>query len=142
MEKPTLKDTLRALAQDSSRRTKIGRLREVFPDIEAAQAAGVSNAKIVEALNAEHGLGLTLKTFETMLYRLRRQAAADQPAPRPSPAPLSRPNPHPAPTMPVAEADDATPHLTLRQRGEAVADQYMKPAATNPLLKKLTKEKK
>jgi hypothetical protein len=72
MEKASIAEALRALASDSENRTKIGRLRELYPDIETAQKAGVSNSKIVETLKAQ-GLDVTLKTFETMLYRLRKE---------------------------------------------------------------------
>ncbi len=61
---------LQKLAQGREHRSKIGRLRSVFLEVQEAQAAGVSNRKIVDELN-EQGFGLTLKTFETMLYRIR-----------------------------------------------------------------------
>lgn len=65
-------DVLRKLAKEDGARTKIARLRDVFPEIEAALAAGVSRQKIVECL-AETGLIMTTKTFATMLYRLRQK---------------------------------------------------------------------
>lgn len=71
METASIAEALRALASDSKKRSKIGRLRELYPDIEIAQKAGVSNSAIVETLKTQ-GLDLTLKTFETMLYRLRK----------------------------------------------------------------------
>lgn len=151
MEKTTLKETLRNLAQDGANRTKIGRLREAFEDIRAAQLAGVSNAKIVDALNAEHGLGLSLKTFETMLYRLRKEASATSERKTVPPAP-SRPVPSSGPARrpaapAVPESDPPAPdpaadgESDLRKRGEAVADRYMTGAASNPLLKKKTRPK-
>lgn len=72
MEKASIAEALRALASDSESRSKISRMRELYPDIEAAQKAGVTNSKIVETLNSQ-GLDVTLKTFETMLYRLRKE---------------------------------------------------------------------
>lgn len=45
------------------------------------------------------------------------------------------------PAAPDAAGAETSP-LTTRQRGEALADQYMKPASTNPALKRLNKEKK
>jgi hypothetical protein len=80
---------LQALARSSAARTKAARLRELLPEIEAAQAAGVRHAHILETLNA-HGLGLSMKSYSVMLHRLRQQRAkagganapsnADQPA--------------------------------------------------------------
>jgi len=67
-------EALRELAQGSEHRSKIGRLRSVYVEVLEAQRAGVSNSKIVETLNAQ-GFGLTLKTFETMLYRIRQEQA-------------------------------------------------------------------
>lgn len=67
-------EALRELAQGSEHRSKIGRLRSVYAEVLEAQRAGVSNSKIVETLNAQ-GFGLTLKTFETMLYRIRQEQA-------------------------------------------------------------------
>lgn len=72
MEKTSIAAALKALATDSLSRSKIGRMRELLSDIEAAQNAGVSNAKIVETLNAQN-FEITLKVFETMLYRLRKE---------------------------------------------------------------------
>jgi hypothetical protein len=75
MEKPTAEtvaDALKKLASEDGSRSKTARLREVLPEIEAAQKAGVRNQKIVETLNA-HGFELNLKTFETTLYRIRKK---------------------------------------------------------------------
>lgn len=100
MDKSPAAQALLSLAKENAGRTKAARLREVFDEIETAQRAGVSNAKIVETLN-EQGFDLTLKTFETMLYRIRkkqRQATAssagrshDEPTPpTPSTTPETR----------------------------------------------------
>jgi len=71
MNKSSISEALRVAAVDS-KRSKIGRLREVFEDVVAAQFAGVSNTKIVETLKSQ-GLNLDLKSFETMMYRLRKE---------------------------------------------------------------------
>ncbi len=49
----------------------MGRLRELLPEIEAAQIAGNTNKAIVETLNAQ-GLDITLASFPTMLHRARK----------------------------------------------------------------------
>ncbi|MFC0170812.1 hypothetical protein ACFFKC_22350 [Pseudoduganella danionis] len=67
-------EALLSLEKDSTaHRSKIGRLRSVFREIEELQVKGFSNQAIVDKLN-EVGYGLTLKTFETMLYRIRKEA--------------------------------------------------------------------
>lgn len=106
MTKKTISERLRALASDDKKRTKAARLRDVIDDVEAALAAGVSRAAVVEELKAS-GLELTMQTFETMLRRIRAKrgkgahvhqpsvptaavpAIAIGPAPLPSPAPDS-----------------------------------------------------
>lgn len=104
MTKKTISERLRALASDDKKRTKAARLRDVIDDVEAALAAGVSRAAVVEELKA-NGLELTLRTFETMLRRIRAKrgkgvaqspgpaaavpAVAASPATSPSPAPDS-----------------------------------------------------
>lgn len=142
----TIKNTLQSLAQASDKRSKMGRLREVLPDIEAAKNAGVSNAKIVEALNAEHDLQLTVKTFEMMLYRLRKEASdslsergqVSEPVNTQGPVSTSSTAIETPKEKPSDEPEEPSKHTSLKNRGEAVADKYM---SSNPLLKKLRKDK-
>jgi len=73
---------LQALSASWTARSKAARLRELLPQIEAAQAAGVKHALILESLNA-HGLDLSLKSYSVMLHRLRlarTKASAGAPA--------------------------------------------------------------
>lgn len=63
---------LRALAADNKGRSETARLREVFEDVEAALNAGVKRRAILEALN-QHGFKMTLKGFESAMYRIRKQ---------------------------------------------------------------------
>ena len=147
MTEQTAAEALRALAQGTENRSKIGRLRGVYDEVEKAQRAGVSNSKIVETLNGQ-GFDLTLKTFETMLYRIRqeraKQAAPARPVERPSVT-------TPAPVAPSAEAreeeqqqagqgDDLT-GLSPKERREKRADQFIKAETTNPLFKRLKEQK-
>lgn len=76
MDKASVADALLALTSEMANRSKIAQLREVFQHIEEAQRAGVKNARIVETLNAL-GFKLDLKSFEMMLYRIRKQRKAD-----------------------------------------------------------------
>jgi len=66
------KTLLEALNQKEVKRSKIGKIRELFEEIEEAKRTGVSNADLVTVLN-ERGIDVNLKTFENMLYRIRQE---------------------------------------------------------------------
>lgn len=154
MTKTSVADVLRELAKGDKSRSETARLRDVIDEVEAALAAGVSRSAVLDALHGQ-GFTMTLKSFESALYRIRKQRgqgtagtpAVPVPAPlghdqKPgaaAPAPLRHDEETPAPEP---DAGETAGPLTMRQRGEAVADQYMKPTSTNPVLKKLSKEKK
>lgn len=70
MDRKAVSERLRALASDDKKRSKAARLREVMDDVEAALAAGVTRADVLDALKA-HGLEMSLATFETTLKRIR-----------------------------------------------------------------------
>lgn len=64
-------NALRALANDSTKVTKkTARLRQLLPEIEALQAAGVSHEHILEALN-KSGFDLKMSAYSSMLWRIR-----------------------------------------------------------------------
>ncbi|EIK0878841.1 hypothetical protein LJT71_005203, partial [Escherichia coli] len=65
---------LGSLLSQKVKRSKTGRIRERFAEIEEAQQQGIRNIDIVNALNAE-GFDLTLKTFENILHRIRKERA-------------------------------------------------------------------
>lgn len=111
-------EALRALAQGTENRSKIESLRGVYDEIEKAQRAGASNSKIVETLNGQ-GFNLTLKTFETTLYRIRQERAKQA-----------------APAQPVERPGAATPALVApsTEVGEAAQD-AIRPAAAAPQVK-------
>lgn len=66
------KNLMESLINQNVKRSKIGRIRERLDEIEDAQRKGIRNIDLVSALNAE-GLNLTLKTFENMLHRIRKE---------------------------------------------------------------------
>lgn len=101
MELPKAAEALRALAANTENRSKIGRLRGIYAEVEATQRAGVSNSKIVETLNAQ-GFDLTLKTFETMLYRIRKERAEAAPTTTTTPS-AELPSAVPSPVAPPAD---------------------------------------
>lgn len=157
MELPTAAEALRALAANTANRSKIGRLRGLYNEIKEAQLAGVSNSKIVETLNTQ-GFNLTLKTFETMLYRVRKQqeekGVGSRNTKNTEPEPITPPPPENSGTTESSSAarpesgeesiaSDDLAGLDSKQRRELVADKFIG-KADNPsssLVKRLIKEK-
>jgi hypothetical protein len=147
MTKNSVADALRELAQSNENRSETARLRDVFPEVEAALAAGVSRSAVLDALRAQ-GFTMTLKSFESALYRIRRRQKGKAGTPgqppagprnpgdqvRPESAPASETAPHDGP----ADDPEETGHLTMKQQNERFADRFMARSSTNPLLKKLT----
>jgi len=65
-------EAIEELAHTQSARSKTGQVRELFGVIEQAHKAGVSNKRILEALNTQ-GLSMSPKTFSTILHRVRKE---------------------------------------------------------------------
>ncbi|MCG9027359.1 hypothetical protein [Laribacter hongkongensis] len=72
MTKDSVTDALRALATGDKSRSETARLRDIVDEVEAALAAGVSRAAVLEVLNTQ-GFTMTLKSFESALYRIRKK---------------------------------------------------------------------
>jgi hypothetical protein len=72
MQKTNIVDELRALATSAEKRPDTARLRDIFNDVEAALTAGVSCAEVHKTLQ-KYGFKMTLRGFETALYRIRKQ---------------------------------------------------------------------
>jgi hypothetical protein len=72
MQEISIVDALRALATSAEIRPETARLRDIFNDVEAALAAGVSRADVHKTLQ-KYGFKMTLRGFETALYRIRKQ---------------------------------------------------------------------
>ena len=103
MTKDSVADVLRALATGDKSRSETARLRDIVDEVEAALAAGVSRAAVLEALN-DQGFTMTLKSFESALYRIRKKRTqpakpaakighdqAAEPASQPAQAPQQEP---------------------------------------------------
>lgn len=77
MDKTGVAAKLHELASGNEQRTEVAKLRAVFDDVEAALAAGVKRAAILQVL-CESGLKMNQRTFDTQVYRIRqsRKAAA------------------------------------------------------------------
>lgn len=84
---------LLSLATDGKGRSNTARLRDVFAEVQAALEAGVRRQTILETLNAE-GFKLSLKGFESALYRIRKQNR-EFASPQKSPG-AEAPPPHPS----------------------------------------------
>lgn len=71
-----LKTALLELANAPDKRSTTSRVAEHFAEIENAFHSGVSRTAILETLN-RHGISISLKTFDNVLYRLRKKQASD-----------------------------------------------------------------
>ena len=72
MDKKSASDALRALTKRGPDRSDAARLRALIEEVEAALAAGIRRATVLETLR-EHGISMTLKSFEGTLYRIRKE---------------------------------------------------------------------
>jgi hypothetical protein len=166
MDHEQLASALRRLASTSPKRSKASHLKALLPDIEAALAARVPAADILNTLR-EQGLDISLRTFHGTLYRLRKTtstpgsgrksgAAAARPS-APAPVTASRATPpleahKPAPPTTDAPAPAHTriktfeqlksenPHLSSMQLNRLYAEQYGEPRVTNADIDALKKK--
>lgn len=160
MQTNSVADVLRALATGDKARSETARLRDVVDEVEAALAAGVSRAAILEALHGQ-GFTMTLKSFESALYRIRKQrgTAGQKTAQPPHPAPASMPSANTAPASAAAEVSAAPPAapeageaspaddmagLDKKQKREKLADRFLGDEAKpkNSLASRLIKQEK
>lgn len=65
------------LKTEFSSRSKTGIIRMYLHEIEAMKSTGIPNLKIVECLN-KAGIDISLKVFESLLYRIRRRNKLSQ----------------------------------------------------------------
>lgn len=141
MQTNSVADVLRALATGDKARSETARLRDVVDEVEAALAAGVSRAAVLEALHGQ-GFTMTLKSFESALYRIRKQrerTGQRQASPPPPSTATPTAEPTKEPDTPPISGEDLE-GLDKKQRREKLADQFIKPESTNPLLKRIKKE--
>lgn len=62
--------TLLDMAEAKNGRSMASRIRDLYPEIDKAIKAGVKREAIVEVLHND-GIAVTMKTFESVLYRIR-----------------------------------------------------------------------
>lgn len=72
LDSKAIAEKLRALATDTNQRSMAARFRDVFDDVEATLAAGVSRMTVLETLT-KVGINYTLKGFDSALSRNRRR---------------------------------------------------------------------
>jgi hypothetical protein len=139
MQKTSIADALRALATDDTARSETARLRDIIDDIEAALSAGVSRAAVLKTLH-DQGFTMTAKSFESALYRIRKQRSkkAKQPGLTPEKASTNVDTSETKAGEPEADLSG----LTDKQRRELKADKYMDTGPQNPLLKRLLDQDK
>ena len=114
MQKDTVTKTLRSLAEGDRSRSETARLRDVLPEIEAALGAGVKRSAILEALQGQ-GFTMTLKSFESALYRLRK-AKPEHKAVKTQPQPAIKPEvstPQPEETKPPQQKTGPLANLQI-----------------------------
>lgn len=132
------------IQSDATARTKMGRLRQLLPEIEAAQAAGISHEQILAALN-ERGFDLKMGPYSTMLWRIRnskskRGAAMPPQVPTAKAAADSTPGRVDVQPPPRQESDGADTELSdameTKRRRDEKARRFITDGG-NPLLNKL-----
>lgn len=148
MTNKTVSERLRVLASDDKKRSKAARLRDVLNDVEAALAAGVTQASVVEVLK-EGGLEMSMATFKNTLQRLRAkrggkpsQPVAGSPA---APAkPLAKPSSQsaPAPVQVPAQEEEEEVSTAAASHNPKDIDNIMGATPDLDALAKLGRRKK
>lgn len=139
MDRKAIAERLRALASDDKKRSKAARLRDVIDDVEAALAAGVPRASVVEELT-KHGLEMTLATFETTLKRIRQKRGKSITAAK-SASPPGQP-PKPKTALPGDEAEPEAESSGGGSHNPADLDKIIGSKPDLAALAKLAKRKK
>ncbi len=134
MNKEKIVSRLRELSTDKTR-SKAAQMRDLIDDIEAALAAGVTRAKVVDVLN-ENGLELTFATFETTLKRIRSKRGGKPVKPVQNPTP--RKNEVKEPAALAVEVENEKPTGT---HDRAALDAIMNSTPDLSALAKFTKNK-
>lgn len=148
MNKESVIDALVTLANGMESRSKNAQLRGIYPYIEAAKRAGLTNSKIVETLNAQ-GLELTLRSFEMHLYRIRKSGLANGNDAMPlantqkKEGPIQHQTTPPSQTGSNTHAEMQLPSseelagLDKKQRRERLGEQFIPREHTSPFLKRI-----
>lgn len=152
MEKGSVADALIALATSDENRSQTARLRDVIDQVETALDAGVKREVVLKSLN-DHGLDMSMKSFESALYRIRKERKNSTGLLNPIQNTKQVSNIHTESESPgnveavtsslpnseqsVSKDDENINGLSLREKRERRASEFIKDAPSNPLLKNL-----
>lgn len=157
MEINNAAEALIALASSDNKRSQTAKLRGIIDAVELALNAGVAREVVLQSLN-ESGLEMNMKSFESALYRLRKERKKNDGLHNPiqqstSSIGLHKPNAgeskldastaHQSSTLQNSEQsqlpsdDESVAGLSIREKREKKANQYVSDKLTNPLLKNL-----
>lgn len=125
MTQSSLSETLKQMAKDHESRSNTDRLRDVFDEVQAALAAGVSRAAVLQAINAD-GIKISLATFDNAMHRIRkeRSGSAQSRAPKhtkPTTSAIPKQTKEAPQTATATTGDDwLSPHDLLQARTRSV----------------------
>ena len=149
MTKKTIIQELEELASDESKRSKAARLRDIIDTVEASLAAGVTRASVVKKLS-EHGLEMTLGTFNTELQRIRKKRG--KPSTKISKSGLNKAktstvqeytkNNEPEPELETENDYDELAGLSDREKRERRIAQFTSEPTISPFLKSILDKQK
>lgn len=156
MEKNSVAEALNALATSNENRSKTARLRDVFDEVERALDAGVRREVVLQSLN-DNGLDMGMKSFESAIYRLRKERKNDPGLYNPnqktkqlgstSTASETSGNTEAEASIlqnseqSVSNENENNDGLTMREKRERRASQFITDTSANPLLKNLKGKK-
>ncbi|MFJ3318734.1 hypothetical protein ACIPLR_25620 [Herbaspirillum huttiense] len=120
METHNVAEALRSLAKGDKARSETARLRDVIDEVEKALAAGVSRIAILDTLKAQ-GFTMSLKGFDTALYRIRRSRKND--SIHQTSEPSLTPPPTPARNTEVAPVEVNSDDGRAPKKGKAAAEE-------------------
>lgn len=72
MKKENLVEALKKLETSDENRSETSRLIDVFDNVESALGSGVHRTAVLAALHSQ-GFKMTLKSFESAIYRIRKK---------------------------------------------------------------------
>lgn len=73
MTNPEIMEAMQTLSKGNVGKTATARIRNIFDGIELAMNAGVKREVIWESINKIDGYKMPLKTFESAIYRIRKE---------------------------------------------------------------------
>lgn len=124
-ESEKLENALGNLAKDPTAKSKIGRLRELWPHINQLNRSGVPHERIWQTLR-ENGFSMSFASYRQMLWRIRHDPLESPPPINPTPK--KEPESTEVHTAPVVtqDAKDAQKEPQEQRPGELPKFDYAK----------------